>query len=309
MKSSILDDTCTDKSVCWRCKYEHDDKNECIDFCGRLKAYQQGQPYSHIPHYEKVEPALSEGVSEVEMEQKESDTIPAPIDEEEVEITLEVRQIKKTKKCLICGREESDKVKLRRGLCLRCYQRWNKDLILHPIYGKFKKMSKPELNEARGFVFDQCLIFGCDKLGDRRGLCQHDYRKWQRGYITHPELGAFFPKGKRTKAKKIVAEKTLKHGISDEALRNVGPSLDAAVKRIEDRYNPQELHTVKEILDEEAARVIAIDFNNYPELYEMLLKLNGCSRLPLGHTLVNLISIGLQSCESAKKGGKQCNTT
>ena len=70
-------------------------------------------------------------------------------------------------------------------------------------------------------------------------------------------------------------------------------------------YNPDELHTVKEILDEEAARVIAIDFNNYPELYEMLLKLNGCSCLPLDHTLVNLISIGLRSCESAKRESNQ----
>ena len=249
MKQNVLNNAFTDKSVCWRCKYEHDDKNECIDNCPRLAAYQKGQPYSHIPHYEKVEPALSEGVPEVEiMEQKESDTIPVPIKEEKrAPLTPFGIRIKKGQgECLLCERPAK-----RRDLCLKHYQRWRQGLDTHPVLGGWTKMTQKEINEARGFVFDECLIENCHEIGDRRGLCQHDYRKWQRGYITHPELGAFFPKGKRTKAKKIVAEKTLNHGISDEALRNVGPSLEAAVKRIEGRkemdFNDIVEHRIEQI--------------------------------------------------------------
>jgi len=262
-----------EKLPCHRCWNEHGSKDECAEHCQRLENYQYNKPWYHIPPYG----------GEVKMEQKESDTIPAPIESKEMDeyqkkYTDEtfkeiinrikkqpVEQVTKTwqekyeycsaaTECLHCGKPKSKTNKLQAGLCKRiCNARWRRNSILHPLYGEFLSQEQIKMN-------------------------------WS-----------------AEKAKKIVAKKTLNHGISDEALRNVGPSLEAAVKRIEGRYNPQELHTVSEILDEEAARVIAIDFNNYPELYEMLLKLNGCSRLPLCHTLVNLISIGLQSCESAKK--------
>jgi len=178
---------------------------------------------------------------------------------------------------------------------LENYQ-YNKPWYHIPPYGMEQKEEvtiHAPINDVK-----KCLIIGCNNVGNRRGLCHiKHYDAWRKGMMPHPVEGSFKP-NRKTRPKK--AKKTRKHGISDEALRNVEQNLRAAVERIEAR---------KEILDEEAARVIAIDFNNYPELYEMLLKLNGCSRLPLGHTLVNLISIGLQSCESAKKGGKQCNTT
>jgi len=100
-----------------------------------------------------------------------------------------------------------------------------------------------------------------------------------------------------------------KHGISDEALRSVQPSLEAAVKRIDARYNPQELHTVKEILDEEDfqvttidLRIITIDLVKYPELYEKIMQDANRNYVPVEHTIINLLSIGMQVVEmSAKK--------
>jgi len=283
MRQNILDNNFTDKSVCRRCKYKHDDKNECLDFCERLKAYQQGKPYSHIPQYEKSI-LYYEGVSEVEiMEQKESDTIPAPIESKEMDeyqkkYTDEtfkeiinrikkqpVEQVTKTwqekyeycsaaTECLHCGKPKSKTNKLQAGLCKRiCNARWRRNSILHPLYGEFLSQEQIKMN-------------------------------WS-----------------AEKAKKIVAKKTLNHGISDEALRNVQPNLEAAVKRIDARYNPEELHTAKEILDETAARIITIDLVKYEVLYNKSQALAKSQFTTIEHTLINLISLGIQVVERNTK--------
>jgi len=101
----------------------------------------------------------------------------------------------------------------------------------------------------------ECLHCGKPKSKTNKlhaGLCKKTCsNRWRRNSILHPLYGEFISQNEikmnwsKEKTQKIAAKKTL-NGILDEALRNVGPSLDAAVKRIEARYNP-----VKEILDEE----------------------------------------------------------
>jgi len=208
MKSNILDNTYTGKSPCADCEYVNYDKNECAESCIALQKYQQGQPHSDIDRYRKVEPVLTE---------EASDVFPEIIPEEEPEkqkqtpltpfgITLK----KEAGECLLCERKA-----VRRDLCLRCYQRWWNGLEVHPAEGVWTKMTKDKLNEARGFIFDQCLIPGCDSLGDRRGLCQKCYRKWQRGYIEHPIEKKFTPIRKKNKMK--VVEKSLEKAEIDKS--------------------------------------------------------------------------------------------
>lgn len=46
---SPLDMSCTGRSVCHGCPRWRGDKDFCSDTCERLKAYQFGQPYEHLP--------------------------------------------------------------------------------------------------------------------------------------------------------------------------------------------------------------------------------------------------------------------
>ena len=77
--------------------------------------------------------------------------------------------------------------------------------------------------------FDQCLIPNCDSLGDRRGLCQKCYRKWQRGYIEHPIEKKFTPIRKKNKMK--VVEKSLFHEKAE--IDKIEQNLDTAIKQME----------------------------------------------------------------------------
>jgi len=131
----------------------------------------------------------------------------------------------------------------------------------------------------------KCLIEGCNNVGNRRGLCERHYDSWRKGYIEHPVEGLWFP-NRKTRPKK--AKKTRKHGISDEALRNVEQSLNAAVKRIEGR--------------QKESRIITIDLCKYDKLYEKIMQESERDYVPISHTIINLLSIGMQVVEmSAKK--------
>ena len=218
MKQHILNDECTGKSPCYKCHYEKYDKDECSELCIALKRFRFGKAYSHIDRYQKVEPAKPEAVSGVV-----TDVIPE-IKVVETELNGKALQLKdnvcKDKKCLICGREESDKVKIRRGLCVSPhYQNWRAGKIKHPVFGDFVKMGRKELSEARYGKFKKCLIDGCPEIGDRRGLCQKGghYKQCQKGRILHPELGEFFTTRKRRTKMKVV-EKSLKHEMEEREM-------------------------------------------------------------------------------------------
>ena len=174
-----------EEGVCQNCWNSEGDKVECAKHCLRLENYQYNRPYLHI---------IPQNPKEVKLEQKEEVTIPAPIND--------------VKKCLICGREESDKVKIRRGLCVSpCYQNWRKGELTHPVEGSFKKMGQKELSVVRHGEYKKCLIDGCEKTGNRRGLCESPhYKAWSKGRILHPEIGEFFPK-RKTKNQKIAVKR------------------------------------------------------------------------------------------------------
>ena len=197
-----------EKLPCHRCWNEHGSKDECVEHCQRLENYQYNKPWYHIPPYG--------------MEQKEEVTIPAPIKEEPKDVYVAV------KVCLTCRIEVGN----RRGLCTKCYDKWRKGGLIHPIEGLWKP-------------------------------------------------------NRKTRPKKV--KKTHTHGISDEALRNVQPSLNAAVKRIEGR--------------QKESRAITIDFANYDELYDKIKLDAKRSCLPINHVILNFISIGVQMFEMPVKTG------
>jgi len=49
IKISPLDMTCVGRSPCKTCPRRRGDKDLCCDTCERLKAYQFGRPYAHLP--------------------------------------------------------------------------------------------------------------------------------------------------------------------------------------------------------------------------------------------------------------------
>ena len=37
----------------------------------------------------------------------------------------------------------------------------------------------------------KCLIEGCDREADVRGLCKYDYNRWRAGRVRHPDYGVY----------------------------------------------------------------------------------------------------------------------
>jgi len=209
-----MNDMFNEGSVCHRCWNEKGDKAECVDLCPRLHAYQRNQPWYHIPPYR---------VTQV-LDHLQNNIFHAPIKRDESPLT-----------------PFGIRLKIEAGEC-----------------------------------------FLCESKGNRRGLCEKCYDRWRKGYLFHPVEGLWKP-NRKTRPKKIVAKKTRNHGISDEALRNVEPSLDAAVKRIEGQ--------------QKESRIITIDLCKYDKLYNKIMQESERDYVPISHTIINLLSIGMQVVE------------
>ena len=291
MTVNALDNGYTDRSPCLDdCPYANDDKKDCIDRCGRLEAYRNGQPYKHIPRLVKGEPAASETVEKafpvksptpkpvpwqkaMPKKKKQAEKLAKPakialpkvvavpavkqkIEGSEVD-RLEAALEKSGGKCLIC----LDRTAIRRGLCIRCYCRWQgsekngKAKVLHPIFGKFKKMTLDELSASRHKNYTDCLMPDCQELGERRGLCVKCYKFWHRKKIEHPIFGIFEPKNKKA-------------------------SMDKAEKKI--------------VVGELEKRKIIIDLSDYEKLYAELKQRADKSFVPISHLIINLIAAGLK---------------
>ena len=202
MTVNALDNGYTDRSPCLDdCPYANDDKKDCIDRCGRLEAYRNGQPYKHIPRLVKGEPAPAKTTKKVAV---------VPVKKEVKEVSgadrLEAALEKTGGKCLIC----KDRKAIRRGLCIRCYCRWRHGLELHPIFGIFRVMTLDELSASRHERYVDCLMPNCTGLGERRKLCSKCYKLWIRNKIEHPIEGRFEPKNKKSykQQKEVVVTET-----------------------------------------------------------------------------------------------------
>lgn len=172
-----------DKSVCYGCPNEFEDKNLCSVKCKRREAYANDRPYEHLPFLIDIpEP-----------------TILLPETPNTDMLWKFDKKKTKTERCLICGREKSATNKIRRGICVSpCYDRWRKGKIEHPVEGKFTRLNTEGLKKARWGEYDKCLIDGCDNDGDRRDLCQKThYKQWRTGKILHPVEGKFIAKKNR----------------------------------------------------------------------------------------------------------------
>jgi len=181
--------------------------------------------------------------------------------------------------CFLCWNQDGDKL-----MCVdHCIR-----LKAYQLGGEWKNVAPRNVQitmEQKVVPAWQCLIEGCINVGNRRGLCERHYDSWRKGYIEHPIEGLWKP-NRKTRPKK--AKKTLKHGISDEALRNVEQNLRAAVERIEAR---------KEILDEIAVRIITVDLVKYDELYNKIMQNANRNYVPVEHTIISLISLGIRVVE------------
>ena len=126
------DNTFTGRSPCIGCEHENHDKNDCIDTCSRLKACQAYQP---IPQASK---SISSIISANEAKLKlivwptaktgrkpiapklAKQRIPAKPKPKTILKPVQpklVEQHHEPNKCLVCGRPETKKRKIQRGLC------------------------------------------------------------------------------------------------------------------------------------------------------------------------------------------------
>ena len=288
MKKKMLIKTEEEISPCRGCKFEKDDKSECLSGCKQIAAYQAGQSYVNIPHFIKSETAPSEAAQKVFpvksptpkpeswaktllKNQKQAEKLAKPakialpkvvavpavkqkIEGSEVD-RLEAALEKSGGKCLIC----LDRTAIRRGLCIRCYCRWQgsekngKAKVLHPIFGKFKKMTLDELSAARNERYVDCLMPNCTGLGERRKLCSKCYKLWIRNKIEHPIEGRFEPKNKKS-------------------------------------YKQQK----EVVVTETEQRKIVIDLTGYDKLFDRLKQKADKGLVPMSHVILSLVSAELE---------------
>lgn len=301
-------------SPCEKCPNEDGSKDQCVEECLRLKEFQFNRPYKHIEFYcsqEHAEPLkdaqmaapLQETPKTTELRtqetaswkkampkkqkkkatiaQKPKDTIPAPMTYEE-----KLKIIRETTICLVCGRDAS-KYPLRRGLCLsKCSGAWRDGRVTHPLLGVFSKMSPKEVHDARWGEHSKCLMPDCEEVGDRRGLCRKCYRKWIGNYIKHPELGKWFPKGQKKK-KEVAVEDQVEYKI------NLETKDDESVTKQEKVVSRGLLPEAKQ--EKLISHSVLLDFTDYPLILNELRKQMELSKLPLSHTIINVLSIGISS--------------
>jgi len=221
--TSLVNTTDIDRSPCLDCPNHRAniDKRLCLGNCLRLRAYRDGQDYTKkeyyiVPEgkdlveditnddsYDDIEPLDTESdVNEIEEEEiaedddAEDDLPVAPVTPE---ATWKKAMPKKQKPSVghICVMDGCDHVAERRGCCIKCYCLWRKGSITHPTIGVFRKMTTPELQQARLEKLGICLIPGCKEIGSKRNLCFKHYRRYLTGKIDHPVLGPWPPPDKK----------------------------------------------------------------------------------------------------------------
>ena len=104
---SIPFDTPTDTSPCYNCPHHKAgvEKKVCMDICKPLASYQEGESYAGLPY-----PDITE---------------------------IDKPEIKDRKICVICEDPEQEILNKRSQTCKRCYQRWMRGNVTHPLFGKF----------------------------------------------------------------------------------------------------------------------------------------------------------------------------
>jgi len=186
------------RNPCLKCDNRNFDKNtntcaKCvlrINYVKSMDYFTDPNPTSTQNIYKKTTNTIEE-TSQDDIILKKLKAGKKKIDDKNniVETTNIEHKEKGKDECLLCDRKAE-----RRGLCMRCYGRWRKGLSVHPIIGKFQVMSLDELADSRSENIGKCLIDGCEKTGNRRGLCHKHYTRWRRDQISHPVEGYFIRK-------------------------------------------------------------------------------------------------------------------
>ena len=158
---------------------------------------------------------------------------------------------------------------VRRGCCLKCYQRWRWGTIVHPDLGIFHRMTVPELQRSRLKKLGLCLIPGCDKMGNKRNLCDRHYKMWREGLIQHPVVGEFGLKNTPSKA-------------LDKAAAEMNSAPMTAT-------------------DDICLTTININLELYPQIREAVYRVAVNLSLPVSHVVVTLLAEALENRRAISK--------
>ena len=268
-------------SPCIGCPQEHKSKDQCVEECLRLKAFQFNKSYQHLPYYVKTSKS-------VQIADKEAET-PKPVKPVSQETSSWKKVFPKKKKanqyeqlkkliseggqCLLCKNQSE-----RMGLCMVCWQRWYHAREKHPVVGKYRKMTREERILARHGNPVKCLVEGCERVGNKRGLCNKHYKLWRDKKILHPEFGVWF-------AKKSKEVKQLEEQAKYE--------INLQTKGEKDAFEVKQEKLI--------SHSILIDFTGYQEIYSELKEQMQLTKLPLSHVLMNVLSLGIMNAHEEEK--------
>ena len=275
-------------SPCIGCPQEHKSKDQCVEECLRLKAFQFNKSYQHLPYYVKTSKS-------VQIADKEAET-PKPVKPVSQETSSWKKVFPKKKKanqyeqlkkliseggqCLLCKNQSE-----RMGLCMVCWQRWYHARVKHPVIGSYRIMTREEIILARHGNPVECLIEGCKRIGNKSGLCNKHYKQWHDGRIEKPGVGKWFPKKKKRVAMKDKVEYKINLTTEDE----ITPAMM-------DRAANDTLDGMKQ--ERVISHSVLLDFAGYPELYRIIKEISKIQYLPINHVILNQIATGVMFGEN-----------
>ncbi len=250
------------------------DKRLCLDTCQRLKAYRSNRDWTKeevfiVPEGKDLVEDTENGeldtgftgtvdVNRINLEFEETD-------DESEEIETDIEKIPGPVKHI------EPETSWKKRLTLQGYghksvveepdPRWRRGDILHPDLGTFHRMTVPELQQSRLKKMGLCLIPGCEKVGNKRNLCDQHYKRWREGDIQHPVVGEF-------------------------GLKNT-PS--KALDKVATEMNSAPMTTTDDI----CLTTININLEQYPQIRDAVYRMAVDLSLPVSHVAVTLLGEAL----------------